>query len=392
LLTEHYRVLYQTIDELWRISSGEITIPTTSETISELPTPALCYTPVKFTSSLDFGSLPIPHRASVKKKVKRQTNYGQPIPPKSAFVLTERERYNGTVIVTEIPLSSYSMLISTIFGAPSLFTALAQLSALKTEPKHFKSLLAVIGNDCDSARVFLLRVKETIPETRSTELTAATTLLIGMSSSPGFTAPFLSVLADLLLLTVLKPRFRLSQQLLKNTSRVPAGLGGTVPGRSLHLINVMLLSGDDCLTEALIPYAKLNPEEKQAVFSSIQVAFDRVVARVIERDVALDLIKTCLAVLPSPVVARRLFDYFAEAFAAIRSGERRWHCRAFQSADAANPAGRAAHWHSARRGRGRSAVLADRPRLARANFPVDCRQSGAARNLVPFRLALFVLA
>jgi hypothetical protein len=71
-----------------------------------------------------------------------------------------------------------------------------------------------------------------------------------MSSCPAFTQPVLGIFSDVLLLTVLRPRFRLLQQVLKNTLQVLGDLGGKVPGGSLRLISIMLLSGDNCLKEA----------------------------------------------------------------------------------------------------------------------------------------------
>jgi E3 ubiquitin-protein ligase HUWE1 len=126
-----------------------------------------------------------------------------------------------------------------------------------------------------------------------------------MSSCSCFATPFLENLSDPLLLTVLKPKFRLSQQLLKNTSQIFGGLETLVPGRSLHLISMMLLSGDDCLTAALMTYSKLSDADKRTILSSIQVAFDRVVSKSLERDVHSKTIETYVNVLPELVIARR---------------------------------------------------------------------------------------
>jgi hypothetical protein len=314
LLPEHYRVLYGAIADLHRIEAGDLHVSLLSETSADLPAPAVCYVPRRFEPSLDLGGLPTLHRPygadldgrmRKREEPEREPDYETPILPTTAFALAARERCENGVVITRIISPPYLGLIVALFGAPSLFAALSGLSSLKNEPARFKSLLAIIGRDPDPARAFLSGLKSAIPSLNSTELTAATALLVGMSSAPGFTAPFLEILVDLLLLTVLKPRFRLSQQLLSNTSRVLAGLRSAVPGRSLHLVNTMLLSGDDFLTEALMPYAKLSPEERDAVFSSVRVAFDRVVAKAIARDIAVDAIKTYIAVLPTLVVERR---------------------------------------------------------------------------------------
>ena len=322
LLPEHYKEIYQAIETLGKIAKGESPVKLGGYSSRDIPVPTIDFKPQPIHHAVDisFTSTSLAFRPDIEERSKRvvpddeldesEKHAEGSFHPKEvdSFKLSENELVDEKtgLVYVELKDCSFTDIVKSLFETRSLFNTLIHMAKMLPESaEYFDELLqtvAVFGRQ-GAVTMFDKMCPLLLPTIDN--LTAATRILVGLAKSEEFAKLIDQQMIDKILATVFRPQFRMSRKILQQTSQFIGKLTGA-PVRSIHLINLMLLSNDNkCLTEAFIPYSKLSEDERQSVMPSIKVALDTMLQKSIEADVACDSILTALQLLPELVEPRR---------------------------------------------------------------------------------------
>ena len=308
LLPSHYKVLYETIENLHRIEKHEMRVSFDYVTRHDYQPPNISEDikiEIEFVKNLNVTpKLPFVINPTVKPdfiptlfeilpdemsklQVSNDSNNGNDSPTFNNFRLNDAEQVdekNGCIFFELWPRSSAETMEDTFFSN-QLFESLLKIASFGEMSELFESLLKTLGEYQPALTSILDHICDILPGISNGKLISCARVLAGVSKCDSFTTTFNTHLSKNFQTTICAPQFHLSTVLFNVVSSIFDNIKSNVPDQTVQVIEQMLLSGGNCFSAALVPYSKLSNDKKKILTDSIAVACDATLTNSIENAV-----------------------------------------------------------------------------------------------------------